>query len=253
MAIAFITGATAGFGKATAIKFAQFGWDVIITGRRQSRLDQLEQEIIETYETKVFTLSFDVRNNDEVVAAIQSLPHEWKKIDVLVNNAGLASGLAAIQDGDLSDWETMIDTNVKGLLYVTKAILPFMTERKSGHIINIGSIAGKEAYAKGNVYCATKHAVDALSKSMRIDLLPFGIKVTAINPGAAETEFSIVRFKGDTDKAAQVYKGYEPLTPEDIAEVIYFAASRPAHVVLNDIIITPLAQANTSNFFKSTN
>ncbi|MBL7916289.1 MAG: SDR family NAD(P)-dependent oxidoreductase [Bacteroidia bacterium] len=253
MAIAFITGATAGFGKATAIKFAQFGWDVIITGRRQSRLDQLEQEIIETYETKVFTLSFDVRNNDEVVAAIQSLPHEWKKIDVLVNNAGLASGLAAIQDGDLSDWETMIDTNVKGLLYVTKAILPFMTERKSGHIINIGSIAGKEAYAKGNVYCATKHAVDALSKSMRIDLLPFGIKVTAINPGAAETEFSIVRFKGDTDKAAQVYKGYEPLKPEDIAEVIYFAASRPAHVVLNDIIITPLAQANTSNFLKSTN
>lgn len=253
MAIAFITGATAGFGKATAIKFAQFGWDVIITGRRQSRLDQLEEEIIDTYETKVFTLSFDVRNNDEVVAAIQSLPQEWKKIDVLVNNAGLASGLASIQDGDLSDWETMIDTNVKGLLYVTKAILPFMTERKSGHIINIGSIAGKEAYAKGNVYCATKHAVDALSKSMRIDLLPFGIKVTAINPGAAETEFSIIRFKGDTDKAAQVYKGYEPLKPEDIAEVIYFAASRPAHVVLNDIIITPLAQANTSNFLKSTN
>ncbi|MBK8874833.1 MAG: SDR family NAD(P)-dependent oxidoreductase [Bacteroidetes bacterium] len=253
MAIAFITGATAGFGKATAIKFAQFGWDVIITGRRQARLDQLEEEIINTYETRVFTLSFDVRNNDEVVAAIQSLPHEWKKIDVLVNNAGLASGLAAIQDGELSDWETMIDTNVKGLLYVTKAILPFMTERKSGHIINIGSIAGKEAYAKGNVYCATKHAVDALSKSMRIDLLPFGIKVTAINPGAAETEFSIVRFKGDADKAAQVYKGYEPLKPEDIAEVIYFAASRPAHVVLNDIIITPLAQANTSNFLKNTN
>ncbi|MBK9045863.1 MAG: SDR family NAD(P)-dependent oxidoreductase [Bacteroidetes bacterium] len=253
MAIAFITGATAGFGKATAIKFTQFGWDVIITGRRQARLDQLEEEIINTYETRVFTLSFDVRNNEEVVAAIQSLPHEWKKIDVLVNNAGLASGLAAIQDGELSDWETMIDTNVKGLLYVTKAILPFMTERKSGHIINIGSIAGKEAYAKGNVYCATKHAVDALSKSMRIDLLPFGIKVTAINPGAAETEFSIVRFKGDADKAAQVYKGYEPLKPEDIAEVIYFAASRPAHVVLNDIIITPLAQANTSNFLKNTN
>lgn len=253
MAIAFITGATAGFGKATAIKFAQFGWDVIITGRRQARLDQLEEEIINTYETRVFTLSFDVRNNEEVVAAIQSIPHEWKKIDVLVNNAGLASGLAFIQDGELSDWETMIDTNVKGLLYVTKAILPFMTERKSGHIINIGSIAGKEAYAKGNVYCATKHAVDALSKSMRIDLLPFGIKVTAINPGAAETEFSIVRFKGDIDKAAQVYKGYEPLKPEDIAEVIYFAASRPAHVVLNDIIITPLAQANTSNFLKNTN
>lgn len=253
MAIAFITGATAGFGKATAIKFAQFGWDVIITGRRQARLDQLEEEIINTYETRVFTLSFDVRNNEEVVAAIQSIPHEWKKIDVLVNNAGLASGLAFIQDGELSDWETMIDTNIKGLLYVTKAILPFMTERKSGHIINIGSIAGKEAYAKGNVYCATKHAVDALSKSMRIDLLPFGIKVTAINPGAAETEFSIVRFKGDIDKAAQVYKGYEPLKPEDIAEVIYFAASRPAHVVLNDIIITPLAQANTSNFLKNTN
>lgn len=253
MAIALITGATAGFGKATALKFAQHGWDVIITGRRKNRLDQLEHEIKDTYETGVFTLEFDVRNNNEVTTALQSLPHEWKKIDLLVNNAGLAAGLASIQDGSLSDWETMIDTNVKGLLYVSKIVIPWMIEKGAGHIINIGSIAGKEAYAKGNVYCATKHAVDALSKSMRIDLLPHGIKVTAINPGAAETEFSLVRFHGDAEKAAQVYKGYEPLKPEDIAEVIYFAASRPKHVVLNDIIITPLAQANTANFFKQTN
>lgn len=252
MAIALITGATAGFGKATALKFAQHGWDVIITGRRKNRLDQLEREIKETYETGVFTLEFDVRNNNEVTAALQSLPHEWKKIDLLVNNAGLAAGLATIQEGSLSDWETMIDTNVKGLLYVSKVVIPWMIDKGAGHIINIGSIAGKEAYAKGNVYCATKHAVDALSKSMRIDLLPHGIKVTAINPGAAETEFSLVRFHGDADKAAQVYKGYEPLRAEDIAEVIYFAASRPKHVVLNDIIITPLAQANTANFFKQT-
>jgi NADP-dependent 3-hydroxy acid dehydrogenase YdfG len=250
MAIALITGATAGFGKATALKFAQHGWDVIITGRRKQRLDLLEREIKDTYETGVFTLEFDVRNNSEVTAALQSLPHEWKKIDLLVNNAGLAAGLATIQEGSLSDWETMIDTNVKGLLYVSKVVIPWMIEKGTGHIINIGSIAGKEAYAKGNVYCATKHAVDALSKSMRIDLLPHGIKVTAINPGAAETEFSLVRFHGDAEKAAQVYKGYEPLRAEDIADVIYFAASRPKHVVLNDIIITPLAQANTANFFK---
>ncbi|MBL0343166.1 MAG: SDR family NAD(P)-dependent oxidoreductase [Bacteroidetes bacterium] len=250
MPVAFITGATSGFGKAIAISFAAHGWDVIINGRRKERLETLEKEISTTFETKVFTLPFDVRKNDDVQRSISSLPHDWKKIDVLVNNAGLASGLSPIHKGDILDWEIMIDTNVKGLLYVSKAIMPGMVERKKGHIINIGSIAGKEAYAKGNVYCATKHAVDALSKSMRIDLLPYGIKVTAINPGAAETEFSIVRFKGDNEKAAQVYKGYEPLKPEDIADVVFFAASRPDHVVLNDIIITPLAQANTSNFIK---
>ena len=250
MPVAFITGATSGFGKAIAISFAAHGWDVIINGRRKERLEALEKEIRTTFETKVFTLPFDVRKNDDVQKSIGSLPHEWKKIDVLVNNAGLASGLSAIHEGDIVDWEIMIDTNIKGLLYVSKAIMPGMVERKKGHIINIGSIAGKEAYAKGNVYCATKHAVDALSKSMRIDLLPYGIKVTAINPGAAETEFSLVRFKGDHEKASQVYKGYEPLKPEDIADVVFFAASRPDHVVLNDIIITPLAQANTANFIK---
>lgn len=248
---AFITGATAGFGKAIAIKFAEHGWDVIITGRRKDRLEALEREITSTFETKVFTLPFDVTKPEEVKEAIQSLPYDWKNIDVLVNNAGLASGLNVFNEGDIKDWEIMIDTNIKGLLYVSRAIMPGMVERKKGHIINIGSIAGKEAYARGNVYCATKHAVDAISKSMRIDLLPHGIKVTSVNPGAAETEFSLVRFKGDTEKAAQVYKGYEPLKPSDIADVVYFAASRPAHVVINDVIITPVAQANTSYFIKN--
>jgi len=248
---AFITGATAGFGKAIAIKFAEHGWDVIINGRRKDRLEALEKEITSTFDTKVFTLPFDVTQPEEVKAAIQSLPYEWKNIDVLVNNAGLASGLNVINEGDITDWEIMIDTNVKGLLYVSRAIMPGMVDRKKGHIINIGSIAGKEAYARGNVYCATKHAVDAISKSMRIDLLPHGIKVTSVNPGAAETEFSLVRFKGDTEKAAQVYKGYEPLRPGDIADVVYFAASRPAHVVINDVIVTPIAQANTSYFIKN--
>jgi 3-hydroxy acid dehydrogenase / malonic semialdehyde reductase len=250
MPIAFITGATSGFGKAIAIKFAMHGWDVIINGRRKDRLAELESIITGTYETKVFTLPFDVQDNNEVLKALASVPYDWKKIDVLVNNAGLASGLSGIHEGQIEDWDLMIDTNVKGLLYVSKAVIPLMTERKSGHIINMGSIAGKEAYAKGNVYCATKHAVDAISKSMRIDLLPFGIKVTSINPGAAETEFSLVRFKGDAEKAAQVYQGYEPLKAEDIADIVYFSATRPPHVVLNDITVTPLAQANTSNFIK---
>ena len=252
MPIAFITGATAGFGKAIAIKFAMHGWDVIINGRRTELLNQLEQEIVATYDTKVFTLPFDVRIKNDVINSINSLPHEWKKIDVLVNNAGLASGLASIQEGDINDWEIMIDTNLKGLLYVSSVVMQLMIERNKGHIINIGSIAGKEAYAKGNVYCATKHAVDAISKSMRIDLLQHGIKVTSVNPGAAETEFSLVRFKGDFEKAKLVYQGFEPLRAEDIAEVVYFAATRPAHVVLNDIVITPLAQANTANFIKKT-
>jgi NADP-dependent 3-hydroxy acid dehydrogenase YdfG len=250
MPIAFVTGATSGFGRAIAIKFAMHGWDVIINGRRTDRLTELEKIITGTYETRVFTLPFNVQNKEEVTKAISSLPYDWKKIDVLVNNAGLASGLSAIHEGNIEDWETMIDTNLKGLLYVSKAVMPLMTERRSGHIINMGSIAGKEAYAKGNVYCATKHAVDAISKSMRIDLLPFGIKVTSINPGAAETEFSLVRFKGDSEKAAQVYQGYEPLKAEDIADIVYFSATRPPHVVLNDITVTPLAQANTSNFIK---
>lgn len=250
MSIAFITGATAGFGKAIALKFAEHGWDVIITGRRTERLTQLENEITSVYGTKVYSVPFDIRNREEVDNCINTLPHNWKKIDLLVNNAGLASGLSSIQDGNIDDWEIMIDTNLKGLLYVTRAIVPGMIERNHGHIINIGSIAGKEAYAKGNVYCATKHAVDALNKSMRIDLLPHGIKVTAVNPGAAETEFSLVRFKGDSERAAQVYQGFVPLNADDVADVVYFAASRPAHVVLNDIIITPLAQANTTHIVK---
>ena len=243
MSIALITGATSGFGKAIALKFAEHGYDVIITGRREDRLSQLEHIIKDTYSVKVFTLCFDVRDKLITNQELNSLPHDWKDVDVLVNNAGLASGLSAIQDGDINDWELMIDTNVKGLLYVSRTVMPWMVKRNKGHIINIGSIAGKEVYPKGNVYCATKHAVDAISKAMRIDMLPHGIKVTAIHPGAAETEFSLVRFKGDADKAKQVYNGIDPLVAEDIAEVAYFAASRPKHVVLNDIVITPLAQA----------
>lgn len=250
MGIVLITGATAGFGKAIAIKFAEHGYDVIINGRRTDRLAALEEEIKKTFDTKVFTLPFDVRKREDVETALNSLPHEWKNVDILVNNAGLAQGLSTIQEGNVDDWEVMIDTNIKGLLYVSRVIMPWMVERNKGHIINIGSIAGKEAYHRGNIYCATKFAVDAISKSMRIDMLLHGIKVTAINPGAAETEFSLVRFKGDEERAKITYKDYEPLKAEDIADVVYFAASRPPHVVLNDIVITPLAQANTSYLIK---
>lgn len=242
--IALITGATSGFGRAIALKFAEHGWDVIITGRRENRLEDLKHLILDTYDVKVFTLSFDVRNREVVEEELNALPHFWKEIDVLVNNAGLAAGLSTIQDGDINDWEQMIDTNVKGLLYVSRTVLPWMIARKHGHVINIGSTAGKDAYANGNVYCGTKFAVDAITKSMRIDLLPHQIKVTAVNPGAAETEFSLVRFKGNAEKAKAVYNGIEALQAEDIAEVVWFAASRPKHVVLNDIVVTPLAQAN---------
>lgn len=247
-----ITGATAGIGKATAYLFAQHGWNVIITGRRAERLKQLEDEIQSLTSSKVLSLCFDVRNRNEVINQLNSLPHNWKKIDVLLNNAGLAQGLSTIQEGNIEDWETMIDTNVKGLLYVSRVIMPWMIEQKHGHIINLSSIAGKEAYPKGNVYCSTKFAVDAISKSMRIDLLEHGIKVTSINPGAVDTEFSLVRFKGDTERASKTYKGYEPLHAQDVAEVIYFAATRPPHVCLNEIILTPLAQANTSQLIKKT-
>ncbi len=250
--IALITGATAGFGKAIALKFAQHQYNVIINGRRQDRLRDLENEIKSTFGTDVFSLPFDVRNSAEVETAIKNLPHAWKEIDVLVNNAGLAAGLGQIQDGKIEDWEVMIDTNFKGLLYVSKAVFPVMISRQKGHIINIGSLAGKEAYAKGNVYCATKFAVDALTKSMRIDLLEHKIKVTSINPGAAETEFSIVRFGGNVERAKSVYNGYHPLQADDIAEAVYFAASRPEHVVINEMLITPLAQANTSHLIRET-
>lgn len=251
MPIVFITGATSGFGRATAVLFAQNGWDVIINGRRTDRLMQLEQEIREKNpSSKILQLPFDVRDRNLVKHSIEGLSDDWSQIDVLINNAGLASGLSFIHEGNIEDWEIMIDTNIKGLLYVSRSVMPGMVNRKSGHIINISSIAGKETYPKGNVYCATKHAVDALTKSMRIDLLPFGIRVTSIDPGAAETEFSIVRFGGDKERADQVYKGYKPLTAEDVADVIFYAATRPSHVTLNDILITPLAQANTSNFHK---
>jgi 3-hydroxy acid dehydrogenase/malonic semialdehyde reductase len=251
--IALITGATAGFGKAIAYKFAQHGYDLILTGRRMERLNEIEKEITDVYGKRVMTLNFDVRNRKETEDALNSLPHDWKEVDVLINNAGLASGLSTIQDGDIDDWETMIDTNVKGLLYVSRTVLPWLVKRGAGHVINIGSVAGKEVYPRGNVYCATKHAVDALGKAMRIDMLPHGIRVTNINPGAAETEFSLVRYKGDKEKATSVYKGFEPLVVEDIAEIAYFAASRPRHVVLNDIIVTPLAQAAAAYMHKENN
>jgi 3-hydroxy acid dehydrogenase / malonic semialdehyde reductase len=249
--IALITGATAGFGKAIAFKFAQHGYDLILTGRRKERLDAIEREITETFGRKVFTLCFDVRDRKVTESELNNLPHQWKNVDVLINNAGLAQGLSTIHEGDIDEWETMIDTNVKGLLYVSRAVLPWMIKQGSGHVINIGSIAGKEVYPRGNVYCATKHAVDAISKAMRIDLLQHGIKVTNINPGAAETEFSLVRYKGDEDRAKQVYQGFEPLQPEDIADIAWFAASRPKHVVLNDIIVTPLAQAAAAYMHKN--
>jgi 3-hydroxy acid dehydrogenase/malonic semialdehyde reductase len=248
--IIFITGATAGFGKAIAFKFAQFGWDLILTGRREDRLRKIEKEITDEYGSKVLSLVFDVRDKKEVTAQINGLPHDMKAVDVLVNNAGLASGLARIQEGKTEDWDVMIDTNVKGLLYVTRELVPHMIVQGNGHIINIGSIAGKETYLRGNVYCATKFAVDALTKSMRIDLLEHGIKVTSISPGAAETEFSLVRFKGDAERAKKTYEGFEPLHPEDIADIAYFAATRPPHVVLNDVVVTPTAQANTTYIFK---
>jgi 3-hydroxy acid dehydrogenase/malonic semialdehyde reductase len=242
--IIFITGATSGFGKAAAYKFAEHGWNVIITGRRAERLKEIEEEITKTYSTKVLTLCFDIRNRKQTEQVINDIPHGWKKIDVLVNNAGLAQGLSLIHEGDVDDWETMIDTNVKGLLYVSRQVMPLMVAQGYGHVINIGSIAGKQAYLKGNIYSATKFAVDAISKSMRIDLLPHGIKVTNISPGACETEFSLVRYKGDAERAHKVYEGYKPVSAPDVAEVIFFAATRPPHVVLNEIEITPLAQAN---------
>lgn len=245
--IAFITGATSGLGKATAALFAKNGYNIVITGRREGRLQELEKHLKATHNVDVLPLHFDVRVLSEVKKAIASLTENWKKVDVLVNNAGLAVGLGPIQNGIIDDWERMIDTNIKGLLYITRTLSPIMIKNGSGHIINIGSIAGKEVYANGNVYCATKHAVDALNKAMRIDLLKDNIKVTAIHPGMVETEFSVVRFKGNENKAKEVYKGVKPLSAEDIADTVYWVATRPAHVNINDIIITPTAQANPTN------
>lgn len=241
-----VTGATAGFGKATAIRFAKEGYKVIITGRRKERLDDLEKEL-RALGAEVLSLNFDVRKRFEVADVIADLPEKWKNIDILVNNAGLAVGMEHIDKGNIDDWDRMIDTNVKGLLYITRAVAPLMTARKSGHIFNVSSIAGKEVYENGNVYCASKHAVDALSRAMRIDLLKHNIKVTNIAPGMAETEFSLVRFKGDKAKAANVYKGIDALTGDDIADVIYYCTTLPEHVCINDLVITPTAQAGVNH------
>lgn len=242
--IALITGATSGIGKACAQIYAQNGFDIIITGRRLERLNQLKTDLELKYANKVTTLNFDVRNKDEVNSILEALPQELKNVDILINNAGLSLGLDSLQSGNLNDWETMIDTNIKGLLYVSKIVANWMITNKKGHIVNLGSIAGKEVYANGNVYCATKHAVDALSKAMRIDLGAHHIKVTAVHPGAVETEFSEIRFHGDQEKAKKIYEGYDPLVAQDIAETIYFATSRPAHVNINDLVIMPVAQAS---------
>lgn len=240
--IAFITGATSGIGWSTAKNLAD-DYRIIACGRRKDRLDALKKELSNT---EVLTLLFDVRNRAAVESSVKSIPEDWQEIEVLVNNAGNAHGLDPIQDGSIDDWEAMIDINVKGLLYVSKAIIPGMTARKSGHIINIGSIAGKEVYPNGNVYCASKHAVDAINNGMRIDLNPFGIRVTSINPGLVETEFSEVRFKGDSDRAEKVYQGYKALQADDVAEVIRFVVTRPPHVMLSDVILLPTAQASST-------
>lgn len=242
MKTALITGATAGIGEACAHILAQNGYNIIITGRRADRLTAVAQELAQMYKVQVYTLNFDVRHRQQTFDAIASLPAQWQKIDLLVNNAGLAMGLASFEEGNMDHWDTMIDTNVKGLLYVSKAVVPLMVANKTGHIINISSIAGKEVYAMGNVYCASKHAVDALTRSMRLDLSKFPIKVSMVCPGAVETEFSIVRFEGDIERAKKVYNGFENLVAQDIADAVWYIASRPQHVNINDIVVMPTAQ-----------
>ena len=249
--IVLITGATSGIGKACAEKFSEQGYSVIITGRRKERLDEIKTSLENTYHNKVLSLCFDVQDKEAAFAAINGLADDWKKIDLLINNAGLALGRDSFEDADITDWETMLDTNVKGLLYISKAVLPSMVAAKKGHIINIGSVAGKEVYENGNVYCASKFAVDAINKAMRIDLLKHHIKVTAIHPGAVETEFSLVRYKGEETKAGASYTGFTPLTAEDIAETIFHCASLPAHVCINDLVITCTQQAGTYYFNKN--
>jgi 3-hydroxy acid dehydrogenase/malonic semialdehyde reductase len=244
--IALITGATAGIGEACAQLFAREKYNLILTGRRLDRLEKLAASLNKKYDTEVAVCAFDVRDREQVAGNFESLPAKWKKVDVLINNAGLSQGLDPIQNGSLDDWDTMIDTNIKGLLYVSKVVSNWMIANGKGHIINLGSIAGKEVYPNGNVYCATKAAVDALSKGMRIDLLAHGIKVTAIHPGAVETEFSEVRFHGDKERAKKVYDGFEPLAANDIAETIWFVITRPKHVNINDLLIMPTAQASAT-------
>ena len=248
--IALITGATSGIGEATALLLAQNKYKLIITGRREKRLIALKEKITNKRDTEVHILNFDIRSFDETKTAINSLPKAWQEIDVLINNAGLAVGFSTIQDGVVDDWEQMIDTNVKGLLYITRLVAPFMVKRSKGHIVNISSIAGKETYPFGNVYCATKHAVQSVTKGMRIDMLKHGIKVSSVSPGAVDTEFSLVRFKGNADKAKQVYKGFTPLFAQDIAETILFVLSRPQHVNIDDILVMPADQAFSRDFNK---
>jgi len=248
--IVMITGATSGIGLACAEIFASHGDNLIITGRRADRLEKISRDFAVKYGVKVKILNFDVRDKDAVFTSIGSLSEAWRNIDILVNNAGLAVGLSTIQNGEIDDWERMVDTNVKGLLYVTRAVLPHMVDREQGHVINIGSIAGKEVYPNGNVYNGTKFAVDALTKATRIDTVEAGIKVTQIAPGAVDTEFSIVRFKGDKQKANSVYNGFEPLHPEDIADSVYYVTTLPQHVNINDLLIMPTAQASATVLHK---
>lgn len=246
---AIVTGATSGIGRATAVRLAENGYDLVITGRRAERLAELEKEL-RKQGADVLSLSFDVRSYQEVKNALGNLSGKWAKPDVLVNNAGGALGKEPIQEGSIEDWDAMIDANVKGLLYVTRTILPLMCQNGGGHVVNLCSIAGKQVYGEGNVYCASKHAVDAISKAIRIDALPFGIKVTNICPGAVETEFSIVRFHGDEKKAAATYQGFTPLRAEDIADTIFYCVSLPKHVCINDLTIMPTAQADSGHFFR---
>ena len=248
--IAFITGATAGIGEACAVKFASNGYDLVLTGRREERLQKLSDRLQKEHGIRCQTLCFDVRDRSAVEAAWNSLSEEWKQVDLLLNNAGLALDKSPIQDNDPDDWDVMIDTNVKGLLYMSRMIMPVMIARKQGHIINLGSIAGREVYAGGSVYCASKFAVEAISRSMRIDLLQHKIRVTSISPGLVETEFSVVRFKGDQAKADAVYTDYEPLVAVDIAESVYWAASQPPHVCINDILLTCTAQADSRTLYR---
>ncbi len=251
--IALITGATSGIGKATAVLLAQNNYNLILTGRREEKLTALKEKITNETDTEIVLLNFDVRSLDETKAAINGLPEQWKNIDVLINNAGLAVGFNTVQDGDIDDWERMIDTNIKGLLYITRLVSPLMIKRQQGHIINISSIAGKETYPFGNVYCATKHAVQSVTKGMRIDMLKDGIKVSSVSPGAVDTEFSLVRFKGDKEKATQVYNGFTPLFAQDIAETILFVLSRPRHVNIDDILVMPTDQAFSRDFNRKEN
>jgi NADP-dependent 3-hydroxy acid dehydrogenase YdfG len=244
-----ITGATSGFGRAIALRFAAEGHHCIITGRREDKLQEVADEITK-YHVQVLSLVLDVQDRKAVESTIALLEEPWQNIDILVNNAGLALGRDSFENADVDDWETMIDTNVKGLLYMSKAVLPYFIKNRKGHIVNMGSTAGKEVYEKGNVYCASKFAVNAISQAQRIDLLPYGIKVTCINPGAAETAFSNVRFKGNEQKAAAVYEGYQPLQAADIADVVYYCSTLPAHVCINDLVMTSLAQANSFYTYK---